>query len=65
MIRVKEVAKSLHPQETDDILPNAWKSGSLKYDELKPLAQGGTAKLYVTYDKNLGRKVAFLSLIHI
>ena len=62
MIRVKEVAKSLHPQETDDILPNAWKSGSLKYDELKPLAQGGTAQLYVTYDKNLGRKVAFKTL---
>ena len=62
MIRVKEVPKSLHPQETDNILPTAWKSGSLKYDELKPLAQGGTAKLYVTYDKNLGRKVAFKTL---
>ena len=62
MIRVEEEAKSLHPQETDDILPTAWKSGSLKYDELKPLAEGGTAKLYVTYDKNLGRKVAYKTL---
>ena len=59
MIRVEEEAKSLHPQETDDILPTAWKSGSLKYDELKPLAEGGTAKLYVAFDKNLGRNVAY------
>jgi serine/threonine-protein kinase len=62
MIRVEEEAKSLHPQETDDILPTAWKSGSLKYDELKPLAEGGTAKLYVAFDKNLGRNVAYKTL---
>ena len=62
MIRVEEEAKSLHPKDTDNILPTAWKSGSLKYDELKPLAEGGTAKLYVTFDKNLGRKVAYKTL---
>jgi serine/threonine protein kinase len=62
MIRVEEEEKGLHQQETDDILPTAWKSGSLKYDELKPFAEGGTAKLFVTYDKNLGRKVAYKTL---
>lgn len=62
MIRVEEEAKSLHPQETDDILPTAWKSGSLKYDELKPLAEGGTAKIHVAFDKNLRRDVAYKTL---
>lgn len=62
MIRAEEEAKSLHPQETDDILPTAWKSGSLKYDELKPLAEGGTARLYTVFDKNLGRNVAYKTL---
>ena len=62
MIRVEEESKNLHPQETDDILPTAWKSGSLKYDELRPLAEGGTAKLFETFDKNLGRKVAYKTL---
>ena len=62
MIRAEEEAKSLHPQDTDDILPAAWKSGSLKYDELKPLAEGGTARLYTVFDKNLSRNVAYKTL---
>ena len=37
--------------DTDELLPRAWKSGSLKYDELKPLSEGGTAKLFTTLDK--------------
>ena len=45
--------------KTDTLLPRAWKSGSLKYDELKPLSEGGTAKLYTTLDLNLVREVAY------
>jgi serine/threonine-protein kinase len=47
---------------TDALLPRAWKSGSLKYDELKPLTEGGTAKIFTTVDLNLHREVAFKSL---
>ena len=46
----------------DELLPRAWKSGSLKYDELKPLSEGGTAKLFTTLDLNLHRKVAYKTL---
>lgn len=48
--------------KTDTLLPRAWKSGSLKYDELKPLSEGGTAKLYTTLDLNLVREVAYKTL---
>ena len=60
---IKEQAeKTLHTRETDHILPSAWKSGSLKYGELKTLAEGGTGKLYTTTDKNLLRTVAYKTL---
>ncbi len=60
---IKEQAeKNLHPRDTDHLLPSAWKSGSLKYDELKELAEGGTGKLYTTIDKNLHRTVAYKTL---
>ena len=61
MIKEQE-EKNLHPRETDHLLPSAWKSGSLKYDELKELAEGGTGKLYTTIDKNLHRTVAYKTL---
>ena len=48
--------------DTDTLLPRAWKSGSLKYDELKPLSEGGTAKLFTTLDLNLQRNVAYKTL---
>ena len=51
-----------HLEETDKDLPSAWKSGSLKYGELKPLSEGGTAKLYLARDKNLRRTVAYKTL---
>ena len=51
-----------HLEETDKELPSAWKSGSLKYGELKPLSEGGTAKLYLARDKNLRRTVAYKTL---
>ena len=56
-------ARKADPQSRKDlILPTAWKSGSLKYDELHPFAVGGTAKLYSNFDKNLCREVAFKTL---
>ena len=58
----EQTEKNLHPRETDHLLPSAWKSGSLKYDELKELAEGGTGKLYATIDKNLHRTVAYKTL---
>ena len=62
MIKNEEEKTPLRQQETDDLLPSAWKNGSLKYDELKPLSEGGTAKLYITEDLNLHRKVAYKTL---
>ena len=61
MIRVEEEAKSRIRRIPMIFFRLHGKNGSLKYDELKPLAEG-TAKLYVTYDKNLGRKVAYKTL---
>ena len=62
MITKEEEESRLNQEKTDEVLPRAWKSGSLKYDELKPLSEGGTAKLYLTEDLNLHRKVAYKSL---
>lgn len=62
MIKTKTSKPVLHPRETDHLLPSAWKSGSLKYDELKTLAEGGTGKLYTTVDQNLHRTVAYKTL---
>lgn len=60
---IKEQAKKiLHTRDTDHVLPSAWKSGSLKYDDLKDFAEGGTGKLYTTTDKNLLRTVAYKTL---
>ena len=60
----KEPKKSniFKSDNADSILPKSWKSGSLKYDELKPLSEGGTAKLYSTIDSNLDREVAYKTL---
>lgn len=62
MITKEEEENRLNQEKTDEVLPRAWKSGSLKYDELKPLSEGGTAKLYLTEDLNLHRKVAYKTL---
>ena len=64
MINKEEEQHRLQQVKTDELLPRAWKSGSLKYDELKPLSEGGTAKLYLTEDLNLHRRVAYKSLHH-
>lgn len=62
MINKEEEQHRLQQEKTDELLPRAWKSGSLKYDELKPLSEGGTAKLFLTEDLNLHRRVAYKSL---
>ena len=62
MITKEEEESRLKQEKTDEVLPRAWKSGSLKYDELKPLSEGGTAKLFLTEDLNLHRKVAYKTL---
>ena len=62
MINKEEEKNRLNQEKTDEVLPRAWKSGSLKYDELKPLSEGGTAKLFLTEDLNLHRKVAYKTL---
>ena len=62
MINKEEEQHRLQQEKTDELLPRAWKSGSLKYEELKPLSEGGTAKLYLTEDLNLHRRVAYKSL---
>lgn len=61
MIKEK-TQKTLHTRDTDHVLPSAWKSGSLKYDDLNDFAEGGTGKLYTTTDKNLLRTVAYKTL---
>lgn len=62
MIKKEEEQNRLYQEKTDELLPRAWKSGSLKYDELKPLSEGGTAQLFLTEDVNLHRKVAYKTL---
>ena len=57
-----KIANIFQSDDTDALLPRAWKSGSLKYDDLKPLTEGGTAKIFTTIDLNLQREVAFKSL---
>lgn len=49
-------------KDTDDAFPQHWKSGSLKYDDFKPLTEGGTAALQTCLDRNLHRRVVFKSL---
>jgi len=62
VIKKEEEQNRLYQEKTDELLPRAWKSGSLKYDELKPLSEGGTAQLFLTEDVNLHRKVAYKTL---
>jgi serine/threonine protein kinase len=62
VIKKEEENNHLKQEQTDELLPRAWKSGSLKYDELTPLGEGGTAKLFLTEDVNLHRKVAYKTL---
>ena len=47
---------------TDASFERYWKAGALKYRHFRPLAEGGTAKLEVCLDANLGREVVFKSL---
>lgn len=54
-----------HPirqQLTDADFPKYWKSGSLKYDEFMPMAEGGTCVIQTCLDKNLNRVVVYKTL---
>lgn len=56
------VPHQIRLEGTDGKFPRHWLSGSLKYDEFAPLAEGGTAVLQSCLDKNLGRVVAYKTL---
>jgi serine/threonine protein kinase len=49
-------------EQTDSALPKHWHSGSLKYDNFKPLTEGGTAVIKTCLDTNLQRIVAYKTL---
>ncbi|MEM0915680.1 MAG: serine/threonine-protein kinase [Planctomycetota bacterium] len=54
-----------HPidrETTDELFPQHWKSGSLKYTDFHPLAEGGTAELQTCLDRNLNRVVVYKKL---
>jgi serine/threonine-protein kinase len=54
-----------HPIQTrlaDAEFPRYWKSGSLKYDDFRPLSEGGTATIQTCLDKNLNRRVVYKTL---
>ena len=48
--------------ETDTLLPRHWVTGSMKYTDFEPLAEGGVAELLVCTDKNLHRQVVIKRL---
>jgi serine/threonine protein kinase len=52
----------IHLEQTDVPLPKHWKSGSLKYQDFQPLAEGGAASIQTCLDNNLHRVVAYKSL---
>ncbi|WP_428389428.1 serine/threonine protein kinase [Mucisphaera sp.] len=54
--------KRIHREATDELFPQHWKSGSLKYTDFKPLTEGGTAELQTCLDRNLNRIVVYKTL---
>jgi serine/threonine-protein kinase len=65
MAESAEHSEASHPidiRETDAPMPRQWLSGSLKYDDFKPLTEGGTAELRTCLDKNLHRTVVYKTL---
>lgn len=52
----------IRKDEADAKFPKHWVSGSLKYEDFKPLTKGGTAELQTCLDKNLRRTVVYKSL---
>jgi len=54
--------ENIRIEQTDKDLPRHWVSGSLKYDDFKPLTEGGSAELRLCMDKNLQRVVVFKAL---
>ncbi|MEQ9453614.1 MAG: serine/threonine-protein kinase [Phycisphaeraceae bacterium] len=54
--------KKIHQEATDELFPQYWKSGSLKYTDFEPLTEGGTAELQTCLDRNLNRVVVYKKL---
>lgn len=54
--------KLIRLDETDTLLPKHWLTGSMKYEDFEPLAEGGTAVLEVCLDRNLYRRVVIKRL---
>jgi eukaryotic-like serine/threonine-protein kinase len=55
-------AGQIHRESTDELLPQYWKSGSLKYTDFQPLTEGGTGELQTCLDINLKRIVVYKTL---
>ena len=54
--------KIIRLEATDSLFPRAWVTGSMKYENFQPLAEGGSASLQTCFDKNLKRTVVFKKL---
>jgi len=54
--------QQIHIEDTDELFPRHWKSGSLKYTDFAPLTEGGTAELQTCLDSNLNRVVVYKTL---
>lgn len=61
-LREAQDDKIIRLEATDSLLPRAWVSGSMKYENFQPLAEGGSASLQTCFDKNLKRTVVFKKL---
>ena len=60
-----DVVPPEHPlrvEMTDARFDRYWKSGSLKYDDFKPLTEGGTATIQTCRDINLSRIIVYKAL---
>lgn len=60
--QTEQEPREIHRGKTDEFFPKHWKSGSLKYTDFKPLAQGGTGELQTCLDTNLNRVVVYKTL---
>ncbi len=60
--QAESTLKQINRETTDELFPQHWKSGSLKYTDFKPLTEGGTAELQTCLDRNLNRVVVYKKL---
>ncbi|MEQ9459366.1 MAG: serine/threonine-protein kinase [Phycisphaeraceae bacterium] len=60
--RPSSTTRQINQETTDELFPQHWKSGSLKYTDFEPLTEGGTAELQTCLDRNLNRVVVYKKL---